>query len=89
MNIADHFNEIHPNLNINRSTISKILLQSDKWKNINAENSVQTFRHKEVKFPVFEHAMSLWVENVTADGIILTDLLIKEKAKTFAEAFNI
>ena len=33
--------------------------------------------------------MSLWVENVTAGGVILTDLLIKEKAKIFAEAFNI
>ena len=33
--------------------------------------------------------MSLWVENVTASGVILTDLLIKEKAKIFAEALNI
>ena len=33
--------------------------------------------------------MNLWVENVTAGGIILTDLLIKEKAKIFAQAFNI
>ena len=33
--------------------------------------------------------MSLWVENATAGGVILTDLLIKEKAKIFAEAFNI
>ena len=32
--------------------------------------------------------MSLWVENVTAGGA-LTDLLIKEKAKVFAQAFNI
>ncbi|CAB4490037.1 hypothetical protein RhiirA1_451356 [Rhizophagus irregularis] len=46
-------------------------------------------KHKEVKFPALEHAMSLWVENVTASGVILTDLLIKEKAKIFAEAFNI
>ena len=68
--------------------ISKILLQSDKWKEVNAEDS-QTFRHKEVKFPSLEHAMSLWVKNVTASGVILTDLLIKEKAKIFAEALNI
>jgi hypothetical protein len=87
--IANHFNEKYPNLNIERSTISKILAQSDRWKAINAEDLVQTFRHKEVKFPVLEHAMSLWVENVTAGGVILTDLLIKEKAKIFAEAFNI
>jgi len=33
--------------------------------------------------------MNLWVENVIADSIILTDLLIKEKAKFFANAFNI
>ncbi|GBB98221.1 hypothetical protein RclHR1_31720001 [Rhizophagus clarus] len=33
--------------------------------------------------------MSLWVENVTADGAILTDLLIKEKARIFAKVFNI
>jgi hypothetical protein len=33
--------------------------------------------------------MSLWVENVTAGGVTLTDLLIKEKARVFAQAFNI
>jgi hypothetical protein len=33
--------------------------------------------------------MSIWVENVTAGGITLTDLLIKEKAKMFAQAFSI
>ena len=33
--------------------------------------------------------MNLWVENVTAGGVILMDLLIKEKAKFFANVFNI
>lgn len=89
VDIANHFNELYPNLKIDRSTISKILSQSDKWKAISAEDSAQTFKHKEVKFPVLEHAMNLWVENVTAGGVILTDLLIREKAKIFAEAFNI
>src|SRR4051794_13530505 len=87
--IAKHFNEKYPNLNIERSTVSKILSQSDRWKTINDKYSAQIFRHREVKFPVLEQVMSLWVENVTAGGVILTDLLIKEKAKTFAEAFNI
>ncbi|RGB38304.1 hypothetical protein C1646_755930 [Rhizophagus diaphanus] len=31
VDIANHFNEVYPNLTIDRSTISKILLQSDKW----------------------------------------------------------
>ena len=46
-------------------------------------------RHREVKFPLLDHAMSLWVENVTAGGVTLTDLLIKEKARIFAQALNI
>ena len=36
-----------------------------------------------------DHVISLWVENVTVRGITLTDLLIKEKARVFAQAFNI
>src|SRR5690242_13562145 len=76
-------------MKIDRSTITKILSQHDRWEAISAEDSAQTFRHEEVKFPILERAMNLWVENVTADGVILTDLLIKEKAKIFATAFNI
>ena len=88
--IANHFNEVYPNLKIDRSTVSKILSQRDKWKAIvNTEDSVKTFRHKAVKFPLLDQAMNLWVENVTAGGVILTDLLIKEKAKIFAQALSI
>lgn len=90
VDIANYFNEVYPNLTIDRSTISKILLQSDKWTAIiNTEDSSKTFRHKAVKFLILDQAMNLWVENVTAGGVILTDLLIKEKAKIFAQAFNI
>ena len=88
--IANYFNETCSNLNIKRSTISKILKESDKWKAItDTEVSAQTFKHKGVKFPMLDQAMNLWVENVTASGVILTDLLIKEKARIFANAFNI
>lgn len=88
--IASEFNEKDSNIDIKRSTVTKILQQKDKWKAVtNTEDSAQTFRHKEVKFPILDRAMSLWVENVTAGGVILTDLLIKEKARIFAEAFNI
>ncbi|GES95900.1 CENP-B homolog protein 2-like [Rhizophagus clarus] len=45
--------------------------------------------HREAKFPSLDHAMSLWVENTTAGGVTLTDLLIKEKARVFTQAFNI
>ncbi|PKY35142.1 hypothetical protein RhiirB3_455563, partial [Rhizophagus irregularis] len=69
VDIANHFNEVYPNLTIDRSTISKILLQSDKWTAIiNTEDSSKTFRHKAVKFLILNQAMNLWVENVTAGG---------------------
>ena len=88
--IASHFNKICSNIDIKRSTITRILQQKNKWKAVtNTEESSQIFRHKEVKFSILDYAMSLWVENVTAGGVILTDLLIKEKARVFAEAFNI
>ena len=85
--IAKHFNEVYPNLTIERSTVTKILLQSDKWLAItNTKDSVKTFRHKAVKFLILDQAMNLWVKNVTAGGVILTDLLIKEKAKDFCSS---
>ncbi|CAG8664933.1 3977_t:CDS:2, partial [Paraglomus occultum] len=70
--IAQHFNEKNLNMKIDRSTVSKILKEKDKWKAVvSAEVSTKTL----------DHAMSIWVENVTAGGVALTDLLIKEKAK--------
>ncbi|GBB83541.1 hypothetical protein RclHR1_10240002 [Rhizophagus clarus] len=61
-------------------TVSKILKEKDKWKAVvSAEVSNKTFRS----------CYDLWVENVTAGGVTLTDLLIKEKARVFAQAFNI
>jgi len=88
--IAKHFNEKNPTLNIDRSTITKILTNSENWSAaIEIESSKEIFRHRGVKFPILDNAMNLWVENVTAGGVILTDLLIKEKAKFFANTFNI
>ena len=70
--------------------MSKILGQCDKWKAVvETECSSKTFRHRLVKFPLFDRTINLWVENVTAGGVILTDLLIKEKARYFAKAFEI
>ena len=65
-------------------------MQKDKWKTVQEnENSSRVFKYKPVKFPMLDYAMNVWVENVTVEGVILTDLLIKEKAKVFAKAFNI
>jgi len=43
--VAAYFNEKHPDLEIDRSTISKILKEKDKWKAIvSTEVSNKTFR---------------------------------------------
>ncbi|CAI2189595.1 10234_t:CDS:2, partial [Funneliformis geosporum] len=53
------------------------------------EGSKKIYRYKGVKFPVLNKTMNLWVESVTEGGVILTDSLIKEKPKFFANTFNI
>src|ERR1043166_5295529 len=87
--IADYFNKKDSTLNIERSTVSKILKKSEKWISVTEEGSKEIFRYKGVKFSELDHAMNLWIENVMANGNILTDLLIKEKARFFANALNI
>ena len=70
--------------------MSKILLQKAKWKTIlETENSNKVFKHKPVKFSELDHTINIWVGNVMEGDVILTNLLIKEKAKIFAEAFGI
>jgi hypothetical protein len=50
--------------------------------------SHKIFRHRSVKFPLFDCIMNLWIEIISAGGVILTDLLIKEKARYFAKVFE-
>ncbi|CAG8785211.1 937_t:CDS:2, partial [Racocetra persica] len=84
-NIANYFNQKNSILNIDRSTISKILKEKKKWLVIeNNETSMTTFRHNKVKFLLLDKAIQLWVEQVISGQIFLTDLIIKEKAAFFA-----
>ncbi|CAG8845947.1 22725_t:CDS:1, partial [Racocetra persica] len=62
-NIAQYFNQKDSALNLERSTISKILKKKEQWLAI-TDTSVTVFRHKKVKFPLLDKAMQLWVEQV-------------------------
>jgi len=87
--IATYFNSKY-NLNIDRTTISKIINKKDKWVSIEeGEVSKKVFKHRKVKFPLLEEAMSFWIEQMTAKGVILTEVLIKEKAELFAKLLEI
>ncbi|CAG8760824.1 8186_t:CDS:2, partial [Rhizophagus irregularis] len=57
-NIAIYFNRLH-NINIKRPTISKILKDRERWLSI-TNNTSSTYRHREVKYPSLEQALSIW-----------------------------
>ena len=59
--IAAYFTEKNPALNIDRSTVTKILAKSEKWISVlEIEGSKEIFRYKGVKFPELDRAMNLW-----------------------------
>jgi len=88
--IADQFNIDYSNLSLKRSTISKILKDKEKWENfISTENSTKVFRERSVKFPHLEKAIGLWISQVSASGLTISDNILCEKARDFAQALNI
>ncbi len=88
--IADYFNQQNGNLNIDRSTVSKIIGQKAKWLAIlSLPNNTKTFHYKEVKYSQIEEALGLWVENANSNNLAVSELIIKEKAFFFAQEFGI
>jgi len=83
--IASHFNNKH--IVIYRSTVSKILAKKDRWINLNLEcQEVNVIRHHD---PFLEKTMTCRVEQIMGRGVILTELLIKEKAQNLLNLFII
>ena len=79
--IVNYFNQQNENLNIDRSTISKIVKKKDKWLAIlSSSNNTKNFHHKEVKYPQIEEALGLWVENANANNLAVSEMIIREKA---------
>ena len=79
--IASYFNEQNENLDVDRSTISKIIKKKEKWLAIlPSQNNIKTFHHKEVKYSQIEEALGLWVENANANNLVISKMIIKEKA---------
>src|SRR5947199_144182 len=75
-------------INIKRPTITKILKEKERWLSI-ANTSIPTYRHREVKYPLLEQALSIWVKQALSKNMILSDNILREKAKEFAKDLNI
>ncbi len=58
--IASYFNEKYPTLNIYHNTVTKILVQSERWSSVlEIKDSKEIYKHKGVKFSELDKAMSL------------------------------
>lgn len=74
---------------IERSTVSKILKQKEKWKSIIPGGaSSRVAKHRPSKFPDIENRLSTWAQECALTGYQLTDHAIREKAKTVARSLG-
>jgi Tc5 transposase-like DNA-binding protein/CENP-B-like protein len=76
--------------NIKQNTVSDILRQKNKWLNINPDSeAANKQRERLVHFPQIEKALSLWITNALAAELIINTDILREKAKFFAQQFEI
>jgi hypothetical protein len=75
--------EIGAMFGVERSTVSKVLRQKDKYL-FPEDRSQSPVKRPKNKFPDIERALSNWARNQHKSGIPLTDAAIKEKARFFA-----
>lgn len=80
--------EIGAMFGVERSTVSKVLRQKEKYLFPDDGNRSPVKRSKG-KFPDIERALSVWARNTCKQGVALTDQLIREKARFFASCVGV
>ncbi|UYV81824.1 FN3KRP [Cordylochernes scorpioides] len=75
-------NEIGERFSLPRTTVRDILTQAEKWENYTVGSSK---RQRVEKFSDLEDALSNWFTQKRANNIIITDDLLREKAKKLGE----
>lgn len=66
------------------STVSKVLRQKEKYLHPE-DGSKSPVKRTKGKVPDIERALSNWAKNARKQGLLLTDSMIREKAKYFAQ----
>jgi hypothetical protein len=75
---------------IKQNTVSDILKKKEKWLSIDPDSEESNKqREKSVRFPQIEEALSLWTTNALAADLIINTDVLREKAKFFAQQFEI
>ncbi|KAA8912755.1 hypothetical protein FN846DRAFT_773122 [Sphaerosporella brunnea] len=80
--------EIGAMFGVERSTVSKVLRQKEKYL-FPDDGSRSPVKRSKGKFPDIERALSVWAKNTRKQGITLTDAMIREKARFFASSLGI
>ncbi|KAF2463290.1 CenpB-DNA-bind-domain-containing protein [Lindgomyces ingoldianus] len=75
--------EIGAMFGVERSTVSKVLRQKEKYL-YQDDGSRSPIKRSKGKFPDIERALSNWARNHQRQGLPLNDAMIREKAKFFA-----
>ncbi|KAL5427073.1 hypothetical protein PMIN04_001584 [Paraphaeosphaeria minitans] len=75
--------EIGAMFGVERSTVSKVLRQKEKYL-YQDDGSRSPLKRSKGKFPDIERALANWARNHQRQGLPLTDTIIREKAKFFA-----
>ena len=84
------FNTKYNELNIDRSTISKIWQNREKWLAfLSNSNTSQTFRNHSVQFSELDKALQFWTSQAVAAGFPLSNMILQQKALEFVQMLNI
>ena len=68
---------------IERSTISSILKEKEKWLSFPMQGSTNSARNRSCKEPLLESALSMWFNDVRTKNLPVNSDMIIEKAKKF------
>jgi hypothetical protein len=74
---------------LDRSTITKILKQRERWLSIDPHsNNARQKTQKSPKFPQIESALSEWLTVTVSNGEVVSDAQLQQKALEYAQMFG-
>ena len=84
--LADHFSK-QWKTSIARRTIGDILKRKADW-DVHKAHQIKVKRMRKPKFEAVEEALGMWFQGMQAKKAIITDAILLEKGKYFAERLN-
>ncbi|CAB4396599.1 unnamed protein product [Rhizophagus irregularis] len=88
--VALYFNTKYNELNIDRSTVSKIWQNREKWMAVlSTSQTACTFHHCSVQYPELDKALQIWTAQAVTAGLPLTDMILQQKGIELAQMLNI